>query len=539
MFPSNAQPERYENTAAEFETDLTQPIDLNGDWEVALQDLSYVNNIRTIANEEITLGTATNQDLYFPKLERNDKVHTYNLNEHAAEWNSIPTVNTRRGKRAVDEIVNGPTLIITADTDIPIAKNASPLKWKQPTNPSFRHRLEQSYYYMKIQRLLNVMNDLAKDLWFWQMDPNLHKVTLYMRPTTISHGFYVSGPLQKILNLKSRFFLPITKFAEVKGGGAFPLRAQVSMKVSKQIKKYPNWHRKKFNITLLPLDRMHERFVLFKSGTVDDLIKQVNEINGLSMSITRVHNKARIDFRNDYERSHIGFVHINSKFRDLLSLKTDVLWSYHEWGNVKITSEQQSDCRMVLYFKRTDPVLRPSLTWKPNEKLPIPPKHYSNGYDVCTYLNKGVSNLHSYHFDYDPKENTFCISVHGKTVIHISKELTKILGFKRDIFYDEKYCGSTSLLDMNINHFYIYTNFIHSTQVGGQMVPLLRYIPIDSGDFGVTMHREFLNKVYIPVNVSRLSHCKFGIYDDSGNPIQFIGGRTVLTLHFRQITSNH
>ena len=49
------------------------------------------------------------------------------------------------------------------------------------------------------------------------------------------------------------------------------------------------------------------------------------------------------------------------------------------------------------------------------------------------------------------------------------------------------------------------------------------------------MHKEIQNKLYVPLSVSRLQHCEFGIYDDTGELIKFGGGRTVLTLHFRQV----
>ena len=56
VFPSNAQQERYANTAASYQTDLETPIDLAGRWEVALQDLSYVNSIKTHMNESVILA---------------------------------------------------------------------------------------------------------------------------------------------------------------------------------------------------------------------------------------------------------------------------------------------------------------------------------------------------------------------------------------------------------------------------------------------------------------------------------------------------
>ena len=89
----------------------------------------------------------------------------------------------------------------------------------------------------------------------------------------------------------------------------------------------------------------------------------------------------------------------------------------------------------------------------------------------------------------------------------------------------------------NINHFYVYTNVIQPLKVGGKPILLLQYILLDVGEFGQTMYKEFLNKVYVPTNVARLHHCEFGIYDDQGQEIKFVGGRTVLTLHFRKVAS--
>ena len=110
-----------------------------------------------------------------------------------------------------------------------------------------------------------------------------------------------------------------------------------------------------------------------------------------------------------------------------------------------------------------------------------------------------------------------------------------MMGFPDHQFLNEKVVGKPTLLNMDLHHFYIYANFIQSTEVGGAVVPLLRYCPIDSGFFGQTLYKEFLNKVYIPVNVSRLHHVEFAIYDDTGKPIEFVGGRTVLTCHFRKV----
>ena len=112
------------------------------------------------------------------------------------------------------------------------------------------------------------------------------------------------------------------------------------------------------------------------------------------------------------------------------------------------------------------------------------------------------------------------------------------MGFKKQRFHQESTEASyDSTFLTHPNHFYVYANFIHPTQVGGKPVPLLKYVPLESAPYGSTVHKEFLNKAYIPVNVSRLRHCEFGIYDDTGTLINFEGGRTVLTLHFRKVSA--
>ena len=112
------------------------------------------------------------------------------------------------------------------------------------------------------------------------------------------------------------------------------------------------------------------------------------------------------------------------------------------------------------------------------------------------------------------------------------------MGFNKQRFHKENTIASKpSTFPTHPNHFYVYTNFIRPTLVGGMPVPLLKYIPLESGAYGTALHKEFLYKTYVPVNVSRLRHCEFGIYDDTGTLINFTGGRTVLTLHFRRVIS--
>ena len=78
IFPSNAQPDRYLNTASLFQTDLEEPMSLEGEWELALQDMSYDNSMKTLMNESLLLGQ-TDEAQEFSPLEDKDKVVTYDF----------------------------------------------------------------------------------------------------------------------------------------------------------------------------------------------------------------------------------------------------------------------------------------------------------------------------------------------------------------------------------------------------------------------------------------------------------------------------
>ena len=201
-----------------------------------------------------------------------------------------------------------------------------------------------------------------------------------------------------------------------------------------------------------------------------------------------------------------------------------------------VANSVQSKCSIYIYPKSVSPLRSTSLEWDVEQEVKIPSKYFTNALDLCSYLNRGDKTKFSYQFGYDKMTNKFQVKVDGSTVLRISKTLSSSLGFDQEQFYNQKYIAPRkNTFNWNINHFYIYSNFIQPIQVGGKPVPLLSYIPIDAGEFGQMMHKEFQNKIYVPLNVYHLQHCEFGIYDDTGKLIDFIGGRTVLTLHFRKV----
>ena len=533
VFPSNAQPETYHNSAAEFQTDLQNPIDLNGEWEVALQDISYVNNIKTISNQSVMLGYTRTEHKFIPHLEEQNKLLTYNLQHHASEWNTVPTTRSKRGTEyTIAETAN--TFIIW-EGKLPPRKPIKHNKWKQKPLTNFKDDVEQWHYHFKISRLLNVLNRLAPEFWLWQLDSHTDKIHLLIKSGHYdSYGFYVSEDLGKLLSLKTNLFLPKYEF-DSKKNPVMPLVPIFYLEVSYIIKKIPNWDKLDLKVTVLPLHRMSSKVITFKEKTVGDLMKAIEKQLPMNFKKVEDGSGSTVLFYNGHiDKGDVAYVTYSPEFRETFNIKPTLGFS-KQWFQHKLDEKAKpKQCSVRVVYRKVKPAIIGNVTWSMRDEVKIPAKHYSNGYDLCTYLNKGDKSRFEYEFSYDNANNFFKLAVRGKTVVSLSSELTALLGFPRNTFYNETLTGKTSPLDMNINHFYIYTNFIQSTEVGGHLVPLLRYIPIDNTSFGKTMYKEFTNKVYVPVNASRLHHCEFGIFDDTGRPIQFIGGRTVLTLHFRK-----
>ena len=161
------------------------------------------------------------------------------------------------------------------------------------------------------------------------------------------------------------------------------------------------------------------------------------------------------------------------------------MWKTESYSHLNLP-EKQEGCILTLFHTE---LITPSLSlviWNVKHEVKVPTKYYSNGYDLCAYLNKGDKSQFDYEFGYNVQSNEFNIVARGKTVVKISKQLVTTLGFTRHGFYGKIVVGTLSLLNMNIQHLYISAKFIQTT-VGGAPVPLLRYSLINNKLFGQTM----------------------------------------------------
>ena len=95
-------------------------------------------------------------------------------------------------------------------------------------------------------------------------------------------------------------------------------------------------------------------------------------------------------------------------------------------------------------------------------------------------------------------------------------------------------------LNMGMNLLYVYTDIIQHNIVGNLFAPLLRVIPFKvsneakAQNGAIQSHYEFLHPQYLPLSQSQLDTIRISINGDMGQPIVFVQGKAVVTLHFRR-----
>jgi len=92
-------------------------------------------------------------------------------------------------------------------------------------------------------------------------------------------------------------------------------------------------------------------------------------------------------------------------------------------------------------------------------------------------------------------------------------------------------------VDLNIgcNHMFIYSDLAEYTMVGDIQAPLLRVVPFQKPDGEDNhTHKEFINVHYVPIGKSKFDEIGINIRGDMGQPVQFVGGKSMVKLHFRK-----
>ena len=139
-----------------------------------------------------------------------------------------------------------------------------------------------------------------------------------------------------------------------------------------------------------------------------------------------------------------------------------------------------------------------------------------------------------YKFDYSPSLDRITLSIPAFHRIQLDDVLQSVLGFVGQSNLNESKQTATMnpQLKREVNSLFIYCNVLSYIHVGNTEAPLLRQLPMASKE-NVVVDREFINKIYIPVNCNVLNRIDVSIHDQNGDLVPFKDGLTTLTLEFR------
>ena len=95
-------------------------------------------------------------------------------------------------------------------------------------------------------------------------------------------------------------------------------------------------------------------------------------------------------------------------------------------------------------------------------------------------------------------------------------------------------------LDAGYNHLFIYSDIAEHSIVGDTIAPILRVTPFktansyENDNGSQHINHEITNLQYVPISKSEFDTIHIKITGDSGLPVQFVIGKTIVKLHFRQ-----
>jgi hypothetical protein len=172
-------------------------------------------------------------------------------------------------------------------------------------------------------------------------------------------------------------------------------------------------------------------------------------------------------------------------------------------------------------------------------------QHHPAEQDIATFLiRKNVHDNVQYDEDkitiiYDQLTNIVRFSLPQDVNINMSIELANVLGFDDGNLPLNKrlhVAERPARLKYVSKTVFVYCDLIEPVFVGDTKVQLLRTVNMDSTNKHIVNH-IFTNPIYVPLQKKHFNSIEINIMTNTGDPVPFTSGHSVITLHFRR-TSN-
>ena len=489
QLPSNACPVMHkDNTASLYNTTLDTPISLEGQWEVALSEVSYSNSINTFAGEQIHIYNNFPSDIIEGKS-RKRKLY-------------IPTP----GQFTAPKFTPGVGYI---PNDICKAVNAL-------HSTVFRLSCKGGKFMFIVnfpQVVVELSRPLAKLLGFSNY---IFNTTQYStRPTTLKR------------QIKSKYFR-IT---------VYPIYRTQAVTIILKEKGQP------FTYEEL-LEKIHWKVRRQTYSTLDgfELLVDSTKDGKSHFKLRKFYQSANIE-TNDPGTTLNLLIELNTSLAKRLGFIKQRYFSTNAIypADIHIDTSDTND-----FINETWLITAHSIHLDPlrlyNQLITsITPKSrlYDTPEGLCSGLNSKLLK-YKIKFNYSKEINRLTISIPDWLKVKFDSNMANLLGFtdaSTDFVVHTKTADHAPLLDHNVNTMFFYTNFINYINVGSGKAPLLRSISYSRSLPRRPIETEFTHLYFIKVACNYLSHIEIAVRDEVGELIPFTkDALTNVVLHFRRIS---
>lgn len=170
----------------------------------------------------------------------------------------------------------------------------------------------------------------------------------------------------------------------------------------------------------------------------------------------------------------------------------------------------------------------------------VPKGTYGSVTDVVNALTKQCAKRphddKPFTLTYDTSTAKVTLTVGSRKFIKLSAALSFMFGFTKCDFVGPTKYDSELLPDARrgLASMYVYCDVIDPVIVGDTKVQLLRTLPTNNDSEVVAAHAIFVNPIYIPLQKKHFGTIEINIMSDTGDPMPFTLGKSIVVLHFRR-----
>jgi len=169
--------------------------------------------------------------------------------------------------------------------------------------------------------------------------------------------------------------------------------------------------------------------------------------------------------------------------------------------------------------------------------------YYEDGKDLLKEIRRNLSEVaqERIQFNIEDFSRKLEIKVTDGAAFSPDKHIAKLLGLNSGSRIIENNVKGDNPIDANreMHAFFVYTDIIHPTVVGGQEVPLLKIIDVPHKKINEVVTRSFSAPEYMPLRTNHIESVEINISTANGQSVHFESGLCVVRLHFRKVSPMH